>query len=283
MLYNINFGTGKLEPIDETSGDKNNLPVGTVLLLNGYDDPKYVITANRGADPSHTSYGARYDCTNLRTGEDLTKQAYTLKWLKDKTSNMIQTYITEQVMDREEMTWALIAAKATKEENDKAAKLKAEQKASDKASLPARFPYLRPGSGVVAGAANIRIELKRAFPSVKFSVKSEHRGSSSINIGWTDGPTSEQVEKITGKYQEGSFNGMEDIYEYNHDAVWPDVFGGARYVFENRHESAALILKVGNEMGFNIDSGESNNYGVLPGLDREKSQVIYRQARQTAA
>lgn len=283
MLYNINFGSGKLEPIDETTGDKNNLPVGTVLHLNGYDCPDYVITHNCGVDPKCPSYGASYDCVNLATGTDDRKQAYNLEWLKNKTSNRIQTYITEKVMEKEEMTWALIAAKAMKAENDKKATEKADRKAAEKAALPARYPYLTQGTTEKIGAVNIRIELKRAFPSVKFSVHIEHRGTSSINIGWTDGPTTEQVEQITGKYQEGNFNGMEDIYEYNHDNVWPEIFGGARYVCENRHESAALILKVGNEMGFKITSGESNNYGILPGITDDQSHMIYRKARATAA
>jgi len=38
MKYNINFETGKLEPIK--TSDKDNLPVGTVLQLNGYSNPR---------------------------------------------------------------------------------------------------------------------------------------------------------------------------------------------------------------------------------------------------
>ncbi len=282
MIYNINFGTGKLEAIDETDGDKNHLEIGRILHLNGYNNPDYVITENLGIDPRWKDQGASYDSISLSTGESNRHQAYTLKWLKDKKDGRIQTYITDKIMDKNEMTWALIAAKATKDENDRKAKMEADKKANDKASLPDRFPYLKQGPGVVCGAANIRIELKRAFPSIKFAVRSEHRGSSSINIGWTDGPTTEQVEKITGKYQEGNFNGMEDIYEYNH-ANWPEVFGGARYVFENRHESAGHILKTAKDMGFDIPSGESDNYGVLPTLDHDRSQMIYRQARTMTA
>ena len=90
--------------------------------------------------------------------------------------------------------------------------------------------------GHTLGAKNIRIELKKAFPEVKFSVRSEsYSGGDHININWTDGPLTDDVEKITGKYQKGDFDGMEDIYNYNHENVWPDVFGGSRYVFENRH------------------------------------------------
>lgn len=86
------------------------------------------------------------------------------------------------------------------------------------------------------GAKNLKKELARAFPGVKFSVKSStYSGGDSITVSWNLGPTTKQVEAISGKYQEGSFDGMQDMYETNHDNVWPDVFGGAKYVSENRH------------------------------------------------
>jgi hypothetical protein len=88
------------------------------------------------------------------------------------------------------------------------------------------------------GAANIRKELKKAFPGVKFKVTSDSfSGGNSIDIRWTAGPTVREVESITAKYQEGSFNGMEDIYENNRANTWPDAFGGAKYVQEHRDMS----------------------------------------------
>jgi len=36
-------------------------------------------------------------------------------------------------------------------------------------------------------ASNLRIEFKKAFPGVKFSVRKEHFGC--VRIAWTDGPT----------------------------------------------------------------------------------------------
>lgn len=64
-------------------------------------------------------------------------------------------------------------------------------------------------------AQAIRKELKLAFPNIKFSVKSQSFSmGDSVDIRWIDGPTTKQVDAITKKYQEGSFNAMEDIYEY---------------------------------------------------------------------
>lgn len=84
-------------------------------------------------------------------------------------------------------------------------------------------------------AANIRLELKAAFPGVKFSVKSENYSmGSSVNIYWTGGPAVEDVKKISNKYEYGSFDSMNDIYEYTGDRKFTETFGGAKYIFENR-------------------------------------------------
>lgn len=61
----------------------------------------------------------------------------------------------------------------------------------------------------------IKDELKKLWPSVKFSVttdsKSWYRG---VQVSWTNGPSKEKVDEITKKYQKGHFDGMIDSYEY---------------------------------------------------------------------
>lgn len=60
-------------------------------------------------------------------------------------------------------------------------------------------------------AKMLRPFLKREFPNVKFSVRIErYAGGSSIDATWTDGPTVEQVEKITCSFQGARFEGMTD-------------------------------------------------------------------------
>ncbi len=60
----------------------------------------------------------------------------------------------------------------------------------------------------------MRKELKKAFPTIKFSVTSQtYSGGNSVHVGWINGPTSDMVSSIVSKYQYGHFNGMEDIYE----------------------------------------------------------------------
>ena len=57
-------------------------------------------------------------------------------------------------------------------------------------------------------ATLVRGALKRAFPTVKFSVKSR-RGS--ISVAYTDGPSRESVRAITGQFVTAGFDGTIDL------------------------------------------------------------------------
>jgi hypothetical protein len=86
-------------------------------------------------------------------------------------------------------------------------------------------------------ATNLRIELKKAFPGVKFSIRSDYN---SVRIAWTDGPTTDHVKAITGKYEGGHFDGMDDSYHHSR-SPFTSVFGSAKYIFENRSYSVATM------------------------------------------
>jgi hypothetical protein len=110
-------------------------------------------------------------------------------------------------------------------------------------ALQATHPHLVPAAGnaLVAAAKNIRTELQRAFPGIKFSVKSRRfSGGDAIDVSWTDGPTSGQVDAIIDRYSAGSFDGMTDCYSYERCA-WTEAFGDAKYVHSARHYSARAI------------------------------------------
>lgn len=84
---------------------------------------------------------------------------------------------------------------------------------------------------------SIKQELIKAFPGVVFSVKSKgYSGGNSVDVFWTDGPTTKEVDAIIGKYQQGHFDGMTDCYEYNSHR--PATNGTTKYAFANRHISA---------------------------------------------
>jgi len=89
---------------------------------------------------------------------------------------------------------------------------------------------------------NMRIELARAFPGVKFSVRSQRfSGGDDIRVEWLDGPTSAQVDAIIQRYRTGTFDGMTDSYEYRDDHAWTDAFGDAKYIFAQRENSDRAI------------------------------------------
>ncbi len=125
-------------------------------------------------------------------------------------------------------------------------KKKAEADHHEAERLIKAYPHLIPTdkSGKTAhanGAANIKRELEKFFPGIDFSVKSEsYSGGDSIHIKWTDGPLEKEVKPITGKYQEGYYDGMIDMYEYI-PSVFTGTYGGAKHVFTNREYSIATI------------------------------------------
>lgn len=155
--------------------------------------------------------------------------------------------------------------------------------------LQLAHPHLVPDTGdsLIAAAKNIRIELKAAFPKTTFSVKSRRfSGGDSIDVCWTDGPTSDQVDAIINRYAAGSFDGMTDSYTYDHSA-WTDAFGDAKYVHSSRKHSDAAIASCtrtvfarysGNLVGMAVPAVDDFKMGRLwsvqvPGL-RDSLQTL---------
>lgn len=140
----------------------------------------------------------------------------------DEVNELVMDAIQKRKRDEEERPAKEAAAKA--------------EKAAAIAALKAEYPYLierkEQGGGVFA-AQNIRIELKRHFPNVKFRVRSEY---SSVNIDWTDGPSCAQVKSITNKYEDHCTDHTGDFRDYD-PSLFNKVFGGCNYVFENREIS----------------------------------------------
>ena len=81
----------------------------------------------------------------------------------------------------------------------------------------------------------VRAELKTAWPGVKFSVRSER---STVNVEWTDGPTTKQVEALLGKFEMGYFDGMDDSYKYTSTYMVDGVDYSVKYLFCHRNMSA---------------------------------------------
>lgn len=125
-------------------------------------------------------------------------------------------------------------------------------------------------TGAVLTAQAIRQELKTAFPQIKFRVTSKsYSGGDSVDIDWTDGVTTKEVEAITNKYQYGNFNGMEDIYEYSNSR---NDIPQAKYIFANRSASETVWEKLMAEVG--DSSGLTREYE----LNRRAHEIFNRMA-----
>ncbi|MBU2765460.1 hypothetical protein HAP94_04465 [Acidithiobacillus ferrivorans] len=130
---------------------------------------------------------------------------------------------------------------------------------------------------------NVRLVLKQHFSGVKFSVCMENH--STINIKWTDGPTSEQVQSIIRFFEAGRFNGMDDIYD-RHETPWNTLFGSAEYIFTYRQVSAEItqlaidtVWQVipGNLKGIEKPRPEALNgslYPVIPGIGLSVDEAV---------
>jgi len=69
----------------------------------------------------------------------------------------------------------------------------------------------------------VRVALKARFPGQKFSVRSSnYAGGASISVGWTDGPTTKEVDEILNRYEGKSFDGSIDMGCYWQHWLLPD-------------------------------------------------------------
>lgn len=112
----------------------------------------------------------------------------------------------------------------------------------------------------------IKTELKNIFPDVKFSVTSDSFSmGDSVRISWVDGPTVDQVTEVTGKYQYGHFDGMQDMYEYTNRR---DDIPQTKYVMESRKMSDA--------------TRQSLEQSELLKDNEERGNIVYRLFYKTA-
>lgn len=100
----------------------------------------------------------------------------------------------------------------------------------------AAIPVIR--FSMVETAKLIRKALKAAFPTIKFSVRISHSGSSTW-IRWTDGPTTDQVKAVTGEFESEGFDGMQDMRTYAEPVLYLADDGS----FVRHDYSSGLILE----------------------------------------
>jgi len=105
-------------------------------------------------------------------------------------------------------------------------------------------------------ASLIKQYVKIKYPQIECSAKSEvYSGGDSVNVYLSTPNGYEVSDEICGDvnrfgkiFQEGRFNGMEDIYEYNeYDTTTSNgtkIDGGANYVFVNNRPQFGTVADV---------------------------------------
>ena len=98
---------------------------------------------------------------------------------------------------------------------------------------------------VVETAKLLRQALREALPGVKFGVRSSsYSGGASINVTWTDGPNTQQVEAVTNTFKGGYFDGMIDYKgSVYHKLDGEDVRFGADFIFTHRDYSDEAVAR----------------------------------------
>ena len=110
--------TGRID-VPENSA-KNNLPIGTVLQMNGYSNNTYVIVKNTGVSESFPQHGAHYMTVNIQEETFSNADALSLRYIEEKADNRIQTYITHETLTPD-LTLRLYEAAKRKQETARAA------------------------------------------------------------------------------------------------------------------------------------------------------------------
>ena len=134
-------------------------------------------------------------------------------------------------------------------------------------------------SGVALTAKKIKERLSALYPQAKFSVTSDTFSmGNSVDIRWTDGPALEDVSAITDQYQYGSFDSMNDIYNYSNidSALGCD---GAKYVQCHRRISSEYNVQLATKADEYYGKLDSNDFGYRRKLaEIEKMFFHYPQA-----
>jgi hypothetical protein len=134
---------------------------------------------------------------------------------------------------------------------------------------------LKDSMGAAAVAKNVRKDLRMNFGKFTFSVRKS--GASSLSVEWTDGPQEAQVKTLLQKFRNGSFNCMEDYYEFS-ESPFHQIYGGVQYINLKRNLTDTVIEKAIEKVfaenypdwRANLPTVDDYREGKLAGIDRDK-------------
>jgi Large polyvalent protein associated domain 29 len=100
----------------------------------------------------------------------------------------------------------------------------------------------------------VRKALKAAHPGVKFSVRSRrYAGGASVDVEWTDGPSTQEVEQTTSHYQGTHYDAGQDLTLSQTSTIATDhgeevVRYGAHYMTYRRELSPEFATELQGEI-----------------------------------
>lgn len=244
MIYSIT--DGKLVSAEVPENHRlNNLPIGTIIKYSGdmaNRSTTYIVIGKR-----ESKYGNSYQVIDSESYSESCRETFLDTFLFKGGNRWIET---DEIASSDTILNAVSMAKIKKAHEEEAKELEKHRIDNLKEQYKKDNPLLEVGQGMGVAARNIRKELKKAFPGIKFSVRSKgYSGGNDIRVEWTDGPTLKAVQEIANKYKQGDFDGMTDSYNYDRRNIWTEVFGGTKYIFTNREYSDAHIQKALDNLG----------------------------------
>ncbi len=124
-------------------------------------------------------------------------------------------------------------------------------------------------------AAIIRQELKKAFPGIKFSVRTNfYSMGSHVSVSYADGPTVRAVEEITDQFYGRGFDGMTDSTTY-HDSTFQGRtvhFQGSRPSVSRNLSDESMLETVKTMLAEQWNPNTGSAYGDKRGIVRFLAQ-----------
>src|SRR3990167_4720445 len=101
--------------------------------------------------------------------------------------------------------------------------------------------------------------LKKEYPSVDFSVTSDNfANGNSVDVRWTDGIPTKEIESFLRQFEYGSFDGMTDCYNYDNKHDHPQ----AKYVHASRSISENNRILIRKQLAEKMNIEDSDNAAI---------------------
>lgn len=236
--YMLNYSTGKLEKVEE--GPK--LVRGQKVYASGPGAWEQIFVVVNPSTFELVEVGRPEDVGKFDLDGYFSPLSRYDKYIRpiSKKFGIGKYYAEDEPLYSEEIIKASLQRAQKIEEMKRAREQKRQEDSkNNRAQLMKKYNFLSVVENKYdykAAVTNLRTLLKREFPGVKFSVKRRYKGSDSIDITYTDGPTAKAVENVARQFQGVTFNGYEDCTE-TLSTDFNTLFGALDYIFANREYS----------------------------------------------